>query len=298
MIVLDTHIVPPNISNIRLSDYAIHIFSSIPTRKGIKKAIKKGAVRIDGQVADTGRWVQSEQVIQLIEIENIPSKPFPLSLEIVYEDNTIAVINKPAGIVVSGNQYRTIENALSTNLTLSTAVDAYKNAKPVHRLDHATSGLLLIAKTRKARVDLGKQFENKDIRKQYQAIVIGQPLPKGTIDLPIEDKPAWTNYKVLQSVNSLKNKQLSLLELIPITGRTHQLRIHLAQLGHPILGDKLYGTEGKILKKKGLFLCSVGLSFRHPITQDRLNLIIKTPNKFQLLMEREARRWEKNSYKL
>ena len=294
MNLLETHTVPPDIrSNIRLSDYAIGIFRIIPTRKGIKKAIKKGCVWIDGIPADTGRWVQSGQVIQLMEPERRPSKIFELPLTILFEDEYIAVINKPAGIVVSGNQYRTIQNALSYNLSDSIAKDALACPMSVHRLDHATSGLLLIAKTRKARVVLGKYFENKQIDKKYQAIVIGKTLASGTIDFPIEGKAAHTRFETNRIVRSIKNDYLTLLDLYPMTGRTHQLRIHLAKSDWPILGDKLYGKEGMILKKKGLFLTAVGLSFPHPITQELMNITKDAPAKFGLLLEREQRRWEK-----
>jgi len=289
---LETHTVPPDIrSNIRLSDYAVGIFRIIPTRKGIKKAIKKGCV--NGLPADTGRWVQSGQVIQLMEPELRPSKIFEFPLTILFEDNYIAVINKPAGIVVSGNQYRTIQNALSYNLTDSIAEDALACPMPAHRLDHATSGLLLIAKTRKARVVLGKYFENRQIDKKYQAIVIGKTLASGTIDFLIDGKAAHTRFETNRIVHSLKNDYLTLVDLYPTTGRTHQLRIHLAKSGWPILGDKLYGQEGMILKNKGLFLTAVGLSFPHPITEDLISITKDAPAKYGLLLEREQRRWDK-----
>ena len=293
MILLETHTVPPKTSAIRLSDYAVGIFRIITTRKGIKKAIKKGCVWINGFPADTGRWVESGQVIQLMEPERKLVKVFELRLDIIFEDEYIAVINKPAGIVVSGNQYRTIQNALAFNLTISTVEDALASPMPAHRLDHATSGLLLIAKTRKARILLGKQFEDKQIEKKYQAVVIGELPATGIVDLPIDGKVSHTRFETNRVVQSLKNKYLTLVDLYPSTGRTHQLRIHLARSGWPILGDKLYGEEGMILKNKGLFLTAVGLSFSHPITQELMVLQKDAPAKFGLLLEREQRRWDR-----
>lgn len=293
MILLETHTVPPNISSIRLSDYAIGIFRIIPTRKGIKKAIKKKCVWIDGLPADTGRWVQSGQVIQLMEPESQPTKIFKLPLTIFFEDEYIAVINKPAGIVVSGNQYRTIQNALPFNLTISKMEDVLTIPMPAHRLDHPTSGLLLIAKTRKARVMLGKQFEDKVIEKKYQAIVIGELPDVGSIDFSIDGKTAYTRFETNRIIRSLKNNYLTLVDLYPTTGRTHQLRIHLAKSGWPILGDKLYGQEGMILKNKGLFLTAVGLSFTHPITEELITVTKDAPAKFNLLLAREQRRWDR-----
>lgn len=293
MTIIETHIVPQKINGIRLSDYAIGIFETIPTRKGIKKAIKKGAVCINGQIASTGRWVESGQVIQLIELETTPAKVYCLSLPVLYEDEEIALINKPAGIVVSGNYFRTIQNALPFNLTRSKSVDALSAPLPAHRLDSPTSGILLIAKTRKARRILGEQFEKKIIKKQYQAIVIGKPPQQGNILQAIHNKSAHTDYWVLKTVTSLRNKHLSLVELHPITGRTHQLRIHLAQLGYPILGDKLYGKKGQILKGKGLFLCAIGLQFIHPITAKKMDFKITAPKKFKSYLNREQKRWER-----
>lgn len=293
MIVIDTHIVPPNISAVRLSDYAVGIFLPIPTRKGIKKAIKKGAVRVDGEIATTGKWVETGQVIELLDLETSVRKPYRMSLEVVYEDNDMAVINKPSGVVVNGNQFRTIQNALPYNLGVSDAVDAFAVAQPVHRLDSSTSGLLLVAKTRQARTALGKQFEQRLVHKQYQAVVIGATPKTGSIDIPIDGKSASTQYELITQVRSLKNEYLSLLNLFPITGRTHQLRIHLAEIGFPILGDKLYGKEGFILKGKGLFLSAVGIKFMHPTTGEKKEFAIPMPQKFNAFMEGEQRRWER-----
>lgn len=292
MTIIATHIVPAEVSGIRLSDYLIGIFPTIPTRKGIKKAIKKGMVLMDGEVANTGRWVKTGQKIQLIDVEVAPAKMYQFPLKVIYEDESIAVIHKPAGIVVSGNQHRTIQNALAYNLKVSVAADAFKVAQPVHRLDHATSGLLLIAKTRQARVFLGQQFEDKQIQKHYQAVVVGKIADKGQIALPIAGKASKTHFACIQTVRSLRDDYLSLVNLYPLTGRTHQLRIHLSAIGHAIVGDKLYGVEGKTLKGKGLFLCAVGLSFKHPKTEDILTFQIVAPKKFRALMERRQGRWE------
>ena len=205
----------------------------------------------------------------------------------------IALIHKPAGIVVSGNQFHTVQNALLHNLKVSKAVDAFKLPRPVHRLDHATSGLLLIAKTTSANIALSQQFENKTIQKRYQAVVIGKlAADKGKIEQAIEGKIAVTKYEVKQISPSLKTQHLSLLDLYPLTGRTHQLRIHLANLGHPILGDKLYHGTHPLLQGKGLFLCAVELSFEHPLNKKKMNFCMEAPNKFSYRMEQEKRRWE------
>ena len=110
-------------------------------------------------------------------------------------------------------------------------------------------------------------------------------MASGTIDFPIDSKAAQTRFETNRIVRSLKNNYLTLVDLYPTTGRTHQLRIHLVKSGWPILGDKLYGKEGMILKNKGLFLTAVGLSFPHPITQELMNITKDAPAKFGLLLE-------------
>ena len=288
-----THLVPTLHESQRLSDYLCGVFEALPSRKSVKKAIKKGRVLINNRSAHTGDWVQEGQLIQLLEDKAVAHKIFRLPLEIVYEDAHLAVVVKPAGYMVNGNAFQTIERALPFNLKPSTLADAYPLPKAVHRLDRPTSGLLLIAKTARAHQALGTQFERKTIQKQYQAIVIGQLPLKGIINTPVDAKEAQTSYEVIEIVPSLRNGHLSLVRLLPQTGRTHQLRQHLAGLGCPILGDALYGIQGLILQHKGLFLRAVGLQFIHPISQEELVFELPTPHKFTALMAREKRRYER-----
>lgn len=291
-IIIATHIVPETwTEQQRLSDYLCHKFPQLPSRKSVKKAIKQGAIYIDGRKGYTGDWVVPNQKIELVDLDKPVEKVFELDMDVVWEDESLAIIRKPAGIPVSGNQFRTVENALLHNITMSTAVDALKRPRAVHRLDAPTSGLLLIAKTKTARIHLGRQFEKRVVQKQYQAIVIGKLSNSGIITNPIEGKEAESHYRVIRVVKSLKNKNLSLVDLYPKTGRTHQLRIHLSGLDCPILGDPLYGKEGLILKHKGLFLSAVGLEFKHPLTEEYMSIKIDTPYKFNALMDREQRRY-------
>lgn len=296
MILLKKHIVSDDfVQKIRLVDFAQQIFKDvIPSRNGIKKAIKKKQILVNGEYSILGQWVKIGDVIELFESEEQAPKAFEMELEIVYEDQDLAIINKPAGIEVSGNKFRTIQNALLYNIKKSTKPDALAWAKPVHRLDYATSGLLLIAKTQKARIVLGQAFENKTIQKRYQAIVMGTFLEEqGEINLLIDELPSETHYQVVKFVPSLKNEFLTLVNYFPLTGRTHQLRIHSAKLGMPILGDKIYGEEGHTLKGKGMFLCAVEVSFQHPVTQEDINIKIETPSKFEKILERENKMWQK-----
>lgn len=206
----------------------------------------------------------------------------------------MAVVYKPAGISVSGNTFKTVANALLHNIKRSSKPDSLFIPTPVHRLDNQTSGLLLIAKTKTAQIELGKQFSNQTIQKIYCTIVMGEVHAKRVINSPIDNKQAETNFEIIRVVKSLKHKELTCLKVSPKTGRTHQIRIHLSSIGHPILGDKLYGDKEKMHKGKGLFLCASEISFMHPKTFKTVHLKTETPHKFISLLNREKRRW--NTY--
>lgn len=291
---IESHIVPPDTPQERLSDYAPRVFSAIPSRKGIKKAIKAGAVLIDGRPGNTGDWVLPGQRIELMPSALSPPKALELPLEIIYEDEHLAVVNKPAGLPTGGNQYRTLANALQHNLSPSRAEGTLPWPRPVHRLDALTSGLLLAAKSYTASISLSRQFQEKAVQKTYQAVAVGKAPEAGTIREPFDGQDAHTEFRRLRRARSLKVEWLSLLELYPRTGRTHQLRRHLAGIGCPILGDALYTPEGEpLLKGKGLFLCAVGLEFVHPATGQPVAFRMPAPNKFQAFMNRSQQRWEK-----
>jgi len=295
---LATHIVPADVTKERLSDYLCGIFPQLPSRKSVKKAIKRGQVMVDNEQGTTGRWVYPQMKIELYELDAPPPRIFELSLEVLFEDVHIAVIHKPAGYPVSGNQFRTIENALLYNIRPSSELDALRCPRVAHRLDAPTAGVLLVAKTKTARMLLGQQFEARHIQKTYMALIIGDLSPKkGTINTPIDHKEAVTHYQIKRSVPSLKNGTLSEVALYPKTGRTHQLRRHLSGIGHPILGDKQYGKEGLILKNKGLFLFAQSLQFTHPHYQKKQLVTAPRPNKFNRRMNNEERRWYKYNEK-
>lgn len=293
MIILEEHIVPPHIHSSRLADYAPKVFKTLATKSAIKKAIKKQLILVDDAIGKTGTWVKEGQKLILLDENKIPEKIYQLSFEVVFEDEHLALINKPSGIPTSGNQFRTVTNSLLNNISLSNLPDKLNQPYPVHRLDSATSGLLLIAKTNQSRRHLSQQFEQKTIQKKYRAIAIGTTKPEGYFDTPIQNKDSYTSYKTIKTTPSLKNGSLSLVELYPQTGRTHQLRIHLSEHGTPILGDSLYGREGLILKSKGLFLCATAIAFLHPFTKKEMLFSIPHPYKFDSLMDRELRRWNK-----
>ena len=292
MIIIQQHIVPKNVAKIRLLDYALQVFTTIPSRSSMKKVIKKGELLIDGQPGHASSWVLENQEITLVDLENKPPKPLDFKLEIVFEDEHLAVINKPAGIEVSGNKYYTIQNALVTNIVPSNETDALKWPHTVHRLDMPTSGLLLVAKTASALMKLGQQLEKREVQKKYLAIVAGSLPDSGDVNTDINEQEAFTSFKCVERCHSLKTQWLSLVELFPHTGRTHQLRIHMSDIGFPIVGDKQYGS-GPLLKGKGLFLAAIELKFKHPHNNMPIKVHIEQPTKFDALFEREERRWKR-----
>jgi len=288
-----SHTVPDGTPRCRFSEYACDALDFFPSRKSMKKAIKRGDFLIDGEPASTGRWVQPGQLIELFELETVKGKDYRHGLEIVYEDEFLAVVNKPAGMAVNGNRFKTLQNALAFNLSRSAEPDALVSPMPVHRLDAATSGLVIAARCRRSQVLLGRQFETRAVNKRYRAVVQGRIDRPGKILTPIDGREAETDYAPVFSVPSIKNEFLTLVDLHPRTGRMHQIRRHMAQSGHPVAGDALYGEKGNVYRGKGLFLSAVELDFTHPVTGSELKVKIDDPSKFASLLEREERRWRR-----
>lgn len=280
MKITETHLVQKLEKSIRFQEYAVGIFKTIPTKSGIKKAIKKKLISIDGVLATTAKYISGGEKVDLFQSENSSTfERLELTLEVLFEDDYLAIIYKPSGILVSGNKFVTITNALTQNLKKSNVSDAVK-PQPIHRLDYPTSGLLLIGKTNTAITALGKLFKDKQITKTYFAIAIGKMNPKGIINFDVDGKESNTEFEVLKTVKSERFEFLNLVKLLPKTGRKHQLRKHLFAIENPILGDKEYFLEDKVLNGKGLFLHAATLDFIHPFTKDKISITKELPKKF------------------
>ena len=250
------------------------------TKSALKKALKKKFITVNDVIASTATLIKGGECLRVsIPKEVSPNKKLALVLKVLFEDDHLAVIHKPAGILVSGNSFKTIANALAQNIEPSNLPDATK-PQPVHRLDYATTGVLLVGKTSSSIRTLNKMFEDKKMEKTYYAVTIGEMKDEGIITTEIDNKTSQSNYKVFRTVASKKFGKLNLVQLRPHTGRRHQLRKHLSSINNPILGDAIYGIENLILKGKGLYLHSYSLDFIHPITNKHIYLKDELPQRF------------------
>jgi 23S rRNA pseudouridine1911/1915/1917 synthase len=235
----------------RLDQYVVRQLPKL-SRAAAVRLIEGGKVLVNGAPSQKPSYkVRSNDAIE-IAYEAVVGPEIPsIELPVIYEDRSCVVIDKPAGVLTHSKGAFNPEATVATWLSSRVSGMAGERAGIVHRLDRATSGVMICAKTPEALSWLQKQFSQRKVKKAYRAVVSGVlAKEQAIIDMPIErnprkpqtfrvganGKPALTAYEVLKT-----NGQLSLLELRPETGRTHQLRVHLRQLGHPILGDTLYG---------------------------------------------------------
>jgi 23S rRNA pseudouridine1911/1915/1917 synthase len=279
----ETHIVPKIPTPIRLQEYGVGIFMAAATKSALKKALKKELITVNNAIATTATMINGDECIQLsVPKEVNPRKKLIFPLKVLFEDEHLAAIHKPAGILVSGNSFKTIANALPQNIQRSKLADAAV-PQPVHRLDYATTGILLVGKTSSSIRALNSLFEAKAVEKTYYAVTIGEMNDQGTINSEVDGKESLSNYTKVESVPSARFGNLNLVKLQPQTGRRHQLRKHLSSIGNPILGDRDYGIENLILSGKGLYLHAHSVAFTHPFTNEKMFLKDELPLRFRKL---------------
>lgn len=289
------------------------------SRSRLKSLIEQGLVATGGRTIDDASYrVKPGELLTVIVPGAEPAQPVAqeIPLTILYEDSDLLVLDKPAGMVVhpaAGNPDGTLVNALLSHCgNALSGIGGVRRPGIVHRLDKDTSGLMVVAKTDRAHQGLSAQFSDRTLSRTYQAVVWGRPLAReGEVDLPIgrhpldrkrmavvkgpTGKPAVTRYRVLRGLGPA----VSLIECKLMTGRTHQIRVHMAHIGHPLVGDPLYG-RGRIQKSRHLrqdlrsvltefprqALHAVALEFQHPATAERMRFQSSFPSDIESLIDR------------
>ncbi len=285
-------IVPNEQAGERLDRY---LAAALPqfSRSRLQSLIRSGEVQLQGKAARTRETVRTGDVVRLNEPEvvEIEDQAEEIPLEILFEDDDLLVLNKPPGLVVhpgAGNPTHTLVNALLHHCTSLSGIGGKQRPGIVHRLDKDTSGCLLVAKNDATHQELSRQFAAREVKKIYLALVAGTlKKPRGTIEAPIGRHPvqrkkmaidqrrgrlAKTDYRVLKS-----GVGVTLVECALHSGRTHQIRVHLQHLGHPVLGDALYGRKTTAPRQ---MLHAWKLGFTHPRTQERIFLEAPLPQDF------------------
>jgi 23S rRNA pseudouridine1911/1915/1917 synthase len=251
--IIESHVVEAEHCPIRVDKFAAEVFRCMPSRAAARKALKRRDLEVNGEQWVSGRYVSPGQVVTLRQDSRATAKPYPRDLVFPFLDENVAVAVKPPGLPTSGNYWKTLENALAHNLALSTAHDALRVSRPVHRLDVRTGGLIVCARTGTAMASLSASFQERRVDKLYRAIVVGKLEGEGECTTDVEGRPAHTHWRAVEHTPSLTTDWLTTVECRPVTGRTHQIRRHMQSLGHAILGDDLYGGL-KVLRGKGLYL--------------------------------------------
>lgn len=271
------------------------------TRSAVKKLVDDGEITVGGNKVKAGRvlkigeeiFVNIPDPVKLdLEAENIP-------LDIIYQDKDIAIINKPQGMTVhagNGTHGSTLVNALLYHLDSLSGINGVIRPGIVHRIDKDTSGLLVVAKNDAAHLSLSEQIKNKTCHRIYLALLEGTVKQNdGIIDtfigrsdknrtmMAVKDsgRRAVTHYKVLK-----RYKEFTFAEFKLETGRTHQIRVHCKYIGHPIVGDPVYGYEKQKFKLNGQLLHAWKLELTHPFTGERMSFEAPLPDYFQAVLQK------------
>jgi len=281
----------------RLDIYLTDVLTE--SRNFISKNIKNGNIKVNNKIVKGGYSLREGDVISINDLTVDTSvKPEKIDIEILYEDDYIMVVNKRSGMVVhpgNGNTSHTLVNALMGYTEDLSTEGGLERVGIVHRIDKDTSGILLIAKTNEAHRILTDDFKNKRIKRKYIALVHGViDNNKGKINAPIgrskvdrkkmcvtdeNAKSAVTNFTVLE-----RFKNATLLELILETGRTHQIRVHMEYINHPVVNDPVYGKR-KVINDYGQMLHAYYLGFNHPITKKFMEFTKEAEPEFKEIVD-------------
>lgn len=273
------------------------------TRSYVKKLFDSGNVLVDGKAAKAAQTVRAGQTVEITfpEAVQYAARPEDIPIDVIYEDGDLAVVNKPQGMTVhigNGNVDGTLVNALLFRLDSLSGINGVIRPGLVHRIDKDTSGLLVVAKNDKAHLSLSKQIEEKTCKRTYLALLEGnlktdcgtvttyigrspQDRVKMAVVSPDKGKLAVTNYSVEKRFEGYTLCRFDLQ-----TGRTHQIRVHAKHLGHPVVGDKVYGIKKQKFKLNGQLLHAFRLTFVHPSTLQTMTFEAPLPNYFKEILDK------------
>ena len=278
------------------------------SRSQLQRLIRDGAVQLNGKPAKANHVLRDADVVSLALPEPVDPEPKPeaLNLPILYQDESLVVIDKPAGMVVhpaAGHASGTVVNALLHLVDDLSGIGGEKRPGIVHRLDRGTSGVMVVAKNDQAHQELSRQFHDREVEKDYLALVWGDVVAGRRIDLPIgrdpEDrvKMSSRSRRARSAVTRIVRVEplpgLSLVQVAIHTGRTHQIRVHMSAIGHPVVGDSLYGgvhrrVPGDIRAVARLdrpFLHAARLRFTHPVDGRRMEFVSPLPADLQSVVD-------------
>jgi 23S rRNA pseudouridine1911/1915/1917 synthase len=302
-----TFTVPDDSEGVRLDRFLVSVLAD-RSRSQIQRLIKEGQVRVGGHDARANQAVKIGQQVTVDIPEPVEPSPGPeaLPLPIVYQDQDLIVVDKPAGMVVhpaAGHASGTLVNALLHHVDDLSGIGGEKRPGIVHRLDRGTSGLMVVAKHDAAHEELARQFQEREVEKEYIALVWGEVMAGRRIDEPIGRDPSnrkkmsararRSREAVTRIVRAERVKTLTLAHVAIHTGRTHQIRVHLSAIGHPIVGDPLYGgvhrrVPGDLRAVTHLerpFLHAARLAFKHPSDGRRMAFTSELPADLQRVLD-------------
>lgn len=284
----------------RIDKYLSEIFVD-KSRSFIQGLIEKDSIKVNNKIPKSNYKLKSFDEIEVIfnepEVLNVDAEDIPLN--ILYEDKDVVIVNKEQGMVVHpapGNYNGTLVNALLFHCKDLSSINGIIRPGIVHRIDKDTSGVLVIAKNDEAHNKLSEQLKDHSMKREYYALVEGRiKNDKGTIDKPLArnkrdrlkigivegGKKAVTHYEVIERYNGY-----SLIKCILETGRTHQIRVHMASIGFPLVGDPLYGFKKQKFKLKGQMLHAKTLGFVHPTKNEYIEFTTELPRYFQEIIDK------------
>lgn len=304
----------------RISYIAARVYPELGTKSQAELALKNGDLLHNGQCCTGSARVGPGDELTLT-VRPLPRPPqqklsstarfvvhlLEQGLSVPFEDDHVAVVFKPPGIHTkrkSNPKFAALEDALPA--VVCPSHDLLQDALPLplamHRLDVPVCGVVLVAKSRRAAIGIAKQLEERRVQKTYHALLVGRPDADGLLEAPVDDLPSTSRLRVLDEAPHAQWGSLCRVELNPLTGRTHQLRIHTAGIGCPIVGDELYWEMAAKARqesgapplpalkvKGGLFLQSCAVRFAHPVSGDELAVEVPEVAKFEKLLERARR---------